>query len=1089
MTKIGNNAQTFKAQLMKIAHLKCNEENILNFLSIYKGLEFNKVSLKTYQCNTDNSIKVWFGSKTGVWFFEDKNGSIEPTPLDELIKQELEQYPDEFKNAERAKILSKIANYSPSNYTSLQDRKIKKQKVAKKSGKLKDISNNPVFAEWDENTNFIKATLEYFREKTGAEKYDLKKFNIKPVAHIRDGEKVKKYGSDYFAFGCITENSVLVKTPKNRFVKNNQYRYFRHKKFCFGLDQLKKKNKQLVKHIFILEGIEDAMTAQMHSEKGVYTISFGGVNVCNNTIRELKNTFPKAKIYTLFDNDKTGLNAGVKAALENNIIHIDFKRVLGEYSTFAKYTIDTDIKDICELYMQSCLLHGYSESSVIIEELIKFCAQFGKIENIETRKDQKVFKSYLGQFYDLRINQYISESINSRFDILKNLLRIHEKCVLSSPAGTGKTRMLITLCGEFYGEKLGFIKNNLGCKSVVIGTPTTSIATQLYYDFLKEGFDREDVTLVSGGQVTGDITEGKIIISVFDSLTKDEIVQLLDNSLLVIDEFHQLTNDSHYRKSSMAHTVNLLRIAKRKLLLSATPNLLFCTDAHDLFGYTLIKCTPSIKNRIDGFIYKHNEKLTDLAGHIVNSSANVNGHILIKIDNLGKLETIKEYLDSIGESSVIVSSKEKKYKENNEHYKQLMRTGSISNDIKFILTTTVLEAGVSIKSKLSEIHILDTKNIDRIIQLATRGRLQTDGTNSKIKLCVYLTDKKEKDSEQEKKKYSQFTGLDSVEIFKILLSDAQNRADHINTRVSNKNALGAKSDTDESNTLVFKINGTYIPNIAGITNEIYKIKNSCTDAETIKKFIEHLDDRFYFRIDLLKNVLAGELDEISKSIGAEQENSEKEFKKLLEKESKKMLSAMCYLSKDLETKQNVRKLYQLPVKDTEENKQFIIKNKESFAYRHTSTILKLISEIVKTGEHTRLETIEIAHSEKLADIKKIKNKSVINWREKKYKNEDTKQQLEKIDQLEAIRTLSIKKTFSTLLKNIKAGRTKNELKPETITTKVNQAIEKGFNSEGMSKKSKLTFQKAKAILDLFFKLERKQKRTGKKVVSFYSFAL
>ncbi len=1091
MTKLRNFAQTFKQTDEFIDSIKNDEKYILNFLSIYKGLEFKRISHKRYACLNDKSSEVYLGTKEPVWFYKDW-ARTKGVTIEQLIKQEVQKYAKSEYHKQTINILSKIAGYVPD----LQTRNKIKSKVAKRTKKTVSIDNRikAVYTSWDDKSHTVRAALKFMQTKTGAEKYDLNAFSIKPVLYTRVGDRERiTYNPNFFGIAFCTSTGTQIKVPKTATRKENKYLYIDNESFRFGLDQLRRKRKENVKYIILTEGAEDAICAQLMtgSSSKIHTLSFGGARVDKKVIKEIKQRFENAKILVLFDGDKAGKEASIKAALENELIHVDFKLMLDEFRQFSRHAVVDDVKDVCELYQKSVAIHGHINAQCVVEHFIRYCTKLNIVKTVN--EVAKVFQSYIGQFYELEINQYISESKSKSFELLQNLLRIHDKLILSSAAGTGKTTMLTALCDRFYealadtckehqGEKLGFIKNNLECKSVVVATPTTSIAEQLYFDFLQKGFDKEDVCLVTGGKKLGDVKEGSIIITVYDSLTNDEIYKLIPDALLVVDEFHQLANDSHYRKSTMFDTHKLLSLAKRKLLLSATPNLLFCTDAHETFNYKLIQCTPRVKNQIDGFIYEHDCKMLDLIGHIVFNSKNVKGAIIIKVDSISKLESVKKFLDNLGEKSTIFCS-EKKYKENNSQYQNLMQTGKIDSDIKYILTTTLLEAGVSIKSHVSQVHILDTRNIDRIVQLATRARMQFCGTNSKVELYVYMHRAKEKNV------YSMYKDMTSVEIFKEIKKEAEAKVENLNSRESNKNSYRGKTSNDESKDIVAEYMNRYEVNIAGILNRIYKIQNSFTDSSVIKKLIENLDDRFNFHIDKLSNVLEGELDEYLELVGAEQENSEQEFKELLSNDYKSVLGAMCYLDKNLDIKNSIRELYLIKTKDKEVVKQYIEDHKDAFAYKDRNKLLRLVSEITRTGTYKRNETVTLASSLDLTGLKQCRDKAVHKYREKNFKNEDTRARLSSSDQLEAIRYISMKSIINKLLENIKAGRTKNVIDQVKIVSKINRAIEKNFEKYKMKKKSNLTFGKVKKFIDLYYSTERKRVKKNKIVTSYYSFTL
>ena len=521
-----------------IAGLKKYAKPLLNFLAIYENLHFDR-DRKEYRCRTDHSIKVYYAKKNQAWRVQDMSGKTRYNhAINQLIYEELQKYCKEEKAEECSQLLKRIGEHQLPTPRKASRKKKTRQKPTQKR-------KTPQCVEYEDTDHpQLKATLRYFKEKTGATCNDLKKYGVKAVASPDD--------SGHFSFAYNTSNATKLKTPDNK--KESKYEFTRKEgPYCFGLKQLPEKGQRL----FICEGEDDALTMNIHSPDDTGAISFGGTAITKEQgeiVEKLKNRFET--IYITYDSDTAGIENTRKNAERCKVVPINTETA---FKFISKDPQAKPPKDLCELYIEyrkrtqpketkktkpkpkpkptETAFSLFESTKPIketaepepvntettaeikepepfkntIEQLIKFCE---KVKRFNSPSPNTIYNKYEGGHYSLGINQYITEPEGEAFPFIKKMLIINDRNVLTAPAGAGKTTMLIKLCERNEGGEIDFLEKT-NTEKIVIALPTTAIATQLYNDFKEAG--ATDVILVSGGKTKKEEGElEKIVICVFD---------------------------------------------------------------------------------------------------------------------------------------------------------------------------------------------------------------------------------------------------------------------------------------------------------------------------------------------------------------------------------------------------------------------------------------------------------------------------------------------------------------------------------------------------------------------------------------------
>jgi hypothetical protein len=282
---------------------------------------------------------------------------------------------------------------------------------------------------------------------------------------------------------------------------------------------------------------------------------------------------------------------------------------------------------------------------------------------------------------------------------------------------------------------------------LVIVEPKTPIALQLFNDF-KKGLSSEysegDCVMVSGGMDAAELRameSAKIIIVVTDSLHR--IAPIISECLLVVDEFHEIGQDQDYRPKPMFQLWECMKLAKRKLLLSATPNYILTTNWHKDFNYKLVVGVHDSPNTFKVIFKHHKCSKRQLFSYIEENAPAKKGTICIKYDHDTTLSAYLKYFFERFVSADYFTSKRKDRKENNLNYQSLMESGELSEELQYLLFTKLLESGVSFKFDMRLLCLFDSKSYQEIIQLATRARYNVEaGRNMENEIWVFVSEKK-----------------------------------------------------------------------------------------------------------------------------------------------------------------------------------------------------------------------------------------------------------------------------------------------------------------------------------------------------------
>lgn len=891
----------------------------------------------------------------------------------------------------------------------------------------------------------------------------------------------------------------------------------------------------LVTFIFFIE-TERSLTAALKSHLIVYTImivhnnskykSFpykktnlnyvflSDKNLFNNTLTEL-DLFKNLDFYThayspsLYENRPHCMNFLIYAEVESR----DFLDSIN-----AKYIdISREVLFLTGLIFENKSLDELNE---------KECTQLCKIIiNCFTKIDRYYDDNYsidVDKIFRIPIKRYISESIifepigKEPIDILFHLSIEKPKLIIDAIAGCGKSTALVHLYNKHFTEYF----YRIGIRKMIIAVPTTAIAQQLYYDFDSKHEEQfpdimqsgivdpktkeqqltgkfKEVTILTNGmradQISFALNHSFVTITCFDSISKFP-TSILRESLCIVDEYHQLVNDINYRdKKRFTRAFDKISLCKRKILMSATPNYHFTKNYDSRLNYEVVKFEPQEKNRIIIQPYTYSSAMKELPFYVMEidkeNQKDQKGLIFAKFDSIVDLASTHEYFNNRGIKTEYFHSKDRKQKEENENYKSLMKTGSIDDDIELCLSTTLLEAGVSIKNNVKLLALIDCDKYQKAIQLINRPRMNTET------ISIYNNNEIESEEKIEKNKEINVVMFRNIRKDKDLKTPKNLTAKTCFYIANNLKKVWQKygergdenyrlqHDMPFDKCVYFDDNGNAQVNVLEILHEIYVNENK-SDFHTMLNRIKRTDDRVTIRnvqnleqresLDEFKH-LRNEIVETNKT------NKEYLYALLENKETREMtLKSMCFLSKDAKLKMDAQHTFNIPLIDRDNCREFINEHERAFINTKHNKLLKDIKFLVADALKDIESAIKICKESNQSKIASAKN-TLKSIKRQKILSKDANS-LSMFDRVNAEMDRIFRNRIEDKSNRIKKGDNKYIFTGEKIMKIANKVRKK---ESANSNFKPLTERGALALLRTLFIVKSKNVKIGKKTIRHY----
>lgn len=352
------------------------------------------------------------------------------------------------------------------------------------------------------------------------------------------------------------------------------------------------------------------------------------------------------------------------------------------------------------------------------------------------------------------------ENFNIRFDnnernkaqneVADKLSKINDVCVLSGPAGVGKTKIML----EWLYKK----NNN---KKVYIIAPKTSICFSLYEELKSEYLKSATIQLLTGENkifykngMEEELTENtyfesEVVITTIDQLlmlmlSHKKIDVFLDvlNSSLIFDEYHEFLDQSAILMLFI-QIIQLKKIFKNNdcLLVSATPNYFMLKQLLGIKMQNVVKIESfNQKNYNMNIQYFDDKNASELTYHMYN---NYPTDTILIFNTAQKSQYSAIFANQKQEKQTIVYNSKLLNKDRAYAFKQIKKEfGKKNNTRNYVVRSgPILQASVDISTNNM---ITEISTIDNIYQ--RMGRLNRWGYEQQAQYTIFIPSRLDNES-------------------------------------------------------------------------------------------------------------------------------------------------------------------------------------------------------------------------------------------------------------------------------------------------------------------------------------------------------
>lgn len=289
------------------------------------------------------------------------------------------------------------------------------------------------------------------------------------------------------------------------------------------------------------------------------------------------------------------------------------------------------------------------------------------IEYLELTKESEII---FDQYHEIK--RFVSE----KFETILNQADKKNKVLVYAETGTGKTTAIFKEFKKLRPER-----------RCLILAPLTIIVNQLEKDHQNEAiFLTGESNLVQHKEAL----KSQIVVATYEQGAKHLKEYIFD--YIFIDEFHQFLTANAYKSETISETTQYLK-NKKVIGLTGTPQQIFKN-----LGYNFLSLNRSDQKKTNLTLRYWNAKPYQI---INNHLRNVKGKVLIKLDERNTIDLIKAELIEKGnykENEILVLKSTRKIK-NSKDFKSLAHERKFDDSIKIVLTTSLINEGLSIEQK------------------------------------------------------------------------------------------------------------------------------------------------------------------------------------------------------------------------------------------------------------------------------------------------------------------------------------------------------------------------------------------------------
>lgn len=338
-----------------------------------------------------------------------------------------------------------------------------------------------------------------------------------------------------------------------------------------------------------------------------------------------------------------------------------------------------------------------------------------KRKSTERKKHTKILKL----LYDL----YVSENLNTLIEVIKS----NKHILMTAPTGGGKTYAIVEVMKSF--------QDHIN----ILLTPNVIQNKQNASTYGIQAFTGADKNIYSNC-ISATYDKARALIDYLKG--KDLKVNLF------IDECHLLVDATNYRMKAINDIMELSNLSDKVVYMSATNDYMKDVLTYDI--ELVIKPKNQLNNIMETQLMLLDEKNIDgsLVTKIIEYSQIDNRKSILFYNNIEQLKIIKRTLINQGfsDSEIVIISSEHKDSHAEKVFSDIISLSKIAEDVKVILTTSVLEVGTNIDSNNITAFVFLPRathvNFNRIVQQVARLRVKQGVEHQNmLKICLPLRKK------------------------------------------------------------------------------------------------------------------------------------------------------------------------------------------------------------------------------------------------------------------------------------------------------------------------------------------------------------
>lgn len=402
------------------------------------------------------------------------------------------------------------------------------------------------------------------------------------------------------------------------------------------------------------------------------TTSTSSGSVKGDVFLNASTSFSRHKVFTSFylyltqeyDND---LNRFIK-----DLKRKGYKTIKPTKQTFKQ--AENNLKNITRDRQKQIFEACFNLQNASYKDKIKFVK-----ENAANKKETIWFYDYLkikslNIPFDktIEIQSYVSEQLSAVLDYADK----HKKTILTAETGTGKTTAFLKDFETYRPNK-----------RLLILAPLTAIVEQTKAEF-------KNVIALTGNSTPDDHINARrapLVIATYEQGYK-HLTNPNTFDLVVIDEVHNLITAHSYKRDAIKKLTSLLN-SYNVIGLTGTPNLLF-----KAIGYKMVRVQKQSQDRTNiKFITDNRPPLKIALQHL----QNVKGKCIMRVNSRSVARDLKAELvkaKSYKKAEILILNSDAHVKKGKD-FEALTNTSQFNEKTKLVLTTSIIDEGLSIKQK------------------------------------------------------------------------------------------------------------------------------------------------------------------------------------------------------------------------------------------------------------------------------------------------------------------------------------------------------------------------------------------------------